>query len=175
VDDSLLLPNVDQSAADAVSRFRAADRLDRAFEVGLIVKFIDGLLEVFGGAILLLVPTAALNQLLVGLARHELADDPHDWLVTHVLPSLEHLVGSSAAVAGAYLVAHGLIKIILVGAVFADRLWAYPWMIWFLAAFIAYQSYQFVLHPTLWLAALTLFDAGMLWLTRREYARRRAN
>ncbi len=154
-------------------RFPAHDRLDRAFEAALIIKGVDGLLEVAGGAILLLVPTARLNEILSGLTRHELSEDPQDWFITHLLPPLQHFIGNSAAAAGVYLLAHGAIKIVLVGAVYADRLWAYPWMIGFLVVFIAYQSYRFLLDPALGLAALTLFDVAMLWLTRREYARRR--
>ena len=156
-----------------MSRFRATTNLDRAFEVTLILKGLDGLLEIVGGLILLLVPTATLNQFLTTLTQHELSEDPGDFFVTRLLPLGQHLIESSASFAGLYLLLHGVIKVVLVGAVFADRLWAYPWMIGFLLAFIGYQSYRFVLEPSAGLAALTIFDAVMVWLTAREYRKRR--
>ena len=61
----------------------------------------------------------------------------------------------------------------LVGAVFADRIWAYPWMIGFLLAFIDCQGYRFVLQPSIGVAALTAFDVLMVWLIWREYGVRR--
>ncbi|GAA4981916.1 hypothetical protein GCM10023317_05920 [Actinopolymorpha pittospori] len=40
-----------------------------------------------------------------------------------------------------------------------------------LIAFIVYQLYRMVLAPTVGLAALTIFDAAIAWLTWREYRR----
>jgi uncharacterized membrane protein len=53
-------------------------------------------------------------------------------------------------------------------------MWAYPWMIAFLLLFIGYQGYRFALQPSWGLALLTVFDAFVVWLTWREYRRRRA-
>jgi uncharacterized membrane protein len=38
-----------------VVRFKAANRLDRVFEVGILLKALDGLLEIAGGVLLLLI------------------------------------------------------------------------------------------------------------------------
>ena len=56
-----------------------------------------------------------------------------------------------------------------------DKLWAYPWLIALLGAFIAYQLYVLVLVKFSWgLTALTVFDAVLVWLTWREYQAKRA-
>jgi uncharacterized membrane protein len=73
----------------------------------------------------------------------------------------------------AYLLSHGLVKIVLVAALLRNKLWAYPWMIVFLIAFIAYQVYRMTFAPSIGLVALTIFDAFVAWLTYREYRKQR--
>src|SRR6266571_5618426 len=51
------------------------------------------------------------------------------------------------------------VKIVLVTALLRNKLWAYPWMIAFLIAFIAYQVYRMTFAPSVGLVALTIFDA----------------
>jgi uncharacterized membrane protein len=62
----------------------------------------------------------------------------------------------------------------LVTALLKNQLWAYPWTIAFLGVFIVYQLYRLSFHPSLGLTALTIFDAGIVWLTYREYRKQRA-
>jgi uncharacterized membrane protein len=73
-----------------------------------------------------------------------------------------------------YLLLHGVVKIILVAALLGNQLWAYPWTIAFLLAFIAYQLYRLTFAPSLGLVALTVFDAVVAWLRWREYQRQRS-
>jgi uncharacterized membrane protein len=73
-----------------------------------------------------------------------------------------------------YLLAHGLVKVILVGALLKNQLWAYPWTIVFLGVFILYQVYRLSLKPSVGLVALTVFDAVIAWLTYREYRKQLA-
>lgn len=72
-----------------------------------------------------------------------------------------------------YLLAHGIVKVALVIAPLANRIWAYPWMIAVLLAFIGYQLYRIVLNPTAGLIAVTVFDLAIVTLTWREYGRQR--
>ena len=64
---------------------------------------------------------------------------------------------------------HGGAKLVLVVLVLRDKLWAYPWMIGLLLAFIVYQIYRFTYRPGPGLVILSLFDAFVAWLTWREY------
>ena len=79
------------------------------------------------------------------------------------------MTGATVTFAAIYLLAHGLVKVVLVGALLRNKLWAYPWLIAVLLAFIVYQLYLIVLNPTAGLVALTLFDAAVAWLTWREW------
>ena len=156
-----------------MSRLKSTDLLDRTFEVGIILKGLDRVLEVVGGVLLLVVSPATINQLIRSLTQHELSQDPHDFIATHLLNAANGLTGSSVKFGAIYLLLHGVVKIVLVAALLRDQLWAYPWMIVFLGVFIAYQAYRMTFAPSVGLAALTVFDVFVAWLTYREYRKGR--
>lgn len=149
------------------------DLLDRTFEVAIILKGLDGVLEVAGGLILLVVSPATINRIVTTLTQHELSQDPHDFVATHLVNSAHGLTRGSVLFASLYLMSHGAVKIVLVAALLRNRLWAYPWMIAFLVLFIVYQVYRMTLAPSAGLAALTAFDLFVVWLTYREYQKQR--
>jgi len=157
-----------------VSRFEPKDLLDRTFEVGIILKGLDGVLEVIGGVLLLVVSPETMNRLAATLTQHELSEDPKDFFATHLLRLTHGLTHSTVRFAAAYLLLHGLVKIVLVVSLLRNKLWAYPWTIAFLVVFIVYQLYRIALAPTAGLVALTVFDAFVAWLTWREYGKQRA-
>src|SRR2546425_6287379 len=158
-----------------MSRLKSTDLLDRTFEVGIILKGLDRVLEVVGGLLLLVVSPATINQLVRSLTQHELSQDPHDFIATHLLQAANGLTGSSVRFGAIYLLVHGLVKIVLVAALLRDQLWAYPWMIAFLGIFIAYQAYRMTFAPSVGLAARTVFDAFVAWLTYREYRKQESH
>ena len=158
-----------------MSRFRPRDPLDRVFEIGVILKGLDGVLEVIGGLLLVAVTPATIDHLMVRLTQHELSEDPNDVIARRLLGYTHGLTGSAVTFAALYLLVHGIVKIVLVAALLRNQAWAYPWMIGFLLAFIGYQLYRLALDPTIWLTALTVFDALMVWLTWREWRRQRAD
>ena len=154
--------------------FKSGDLLDRAFAVGIILKGLDGVLEVAGGVLLLLISPTTIDQLSRTLTQHELSEDPHDFLATHLLHAAGSLTGSSLEFGAAYLLLHGVIKIVLVAALLRDKIWAYPWMIAFLVVFIVYQIYRMTFAFSVGLLGLTIFDVLVVWLTYREYGKQRA-
>ena len=106
--------------------------------------------------------------MVTSLTQHELSEDPHDVLATHLLRTAHGLTGSAVLFGAIYLLAHGLVKVMLVAALLKNQRWAYPWTIAFLGVFIVYQLYRLSLQPSLGLTALTIFDAVIAWLTYRE-------
>ena len=154
--------------------FKSGDLLDRAFAVGIILKGIDGVLEIVGGFLLLVVSPATIDQVSRALTQHELSEDPHDFLATHLLHAAGSLTGSSLQFGAAYLLLHGVVKIVLVAALLKDKIWAYPWMLAFLLVFIVYQTYRMTFAFSIGLLGLTIFDLVVVWLTYREYGKQRA-
>lgn len=153
--------------------FRPHGWLDWVFVVGIVGKGLNGLAELLGGAALLFVTHVELSRLLQWLTRSELAEDPHDLIARYLLHSADGISDGTVIFAALYLLSHGIVKVVLVTAVLRDRLWAYPWMIGFLLAFIGYQLYRIAVQPTPGMIALTVFDALIVALTVREYRQRR--
>jgi uncharacterized membrane protein len=142
--------------------------LDQTFFVSLILKGLDGVLELVGGILLLIVTPAQIGVIARFLTQHELSEDPHDLIANALL----HVTGSlnlSVTLFGAiYLLLHGVVKVVLVWAVLRDHLWAYPWLIAFLLVFIVYQGYELIVAFSWGLLLLTAFDILIVCLTWRE-------
>ncbi|MGH3338865.1 MAG: DUF2127 domain-containing protein [Propionibacteriaceae bacterium] len=152
-------------------RFRPRDWLDYVFEIGIVFKGIDGLMEIGGGILLLLVTPAEISGLVHTLTQHELSQDPRDFVASRLLHTANGLTRPGLLFGAGYLLVHGIVKVVLVLALLRNKLWAYPWLIGVLLIFIGYQVYRIVLSPTLGLAALTGFDIVIVALTWREYQR----
>lgn len=153
--------------------FKATTRFDRVFEVGIILKGLDGLLETAGGVILLFISPAFVHHLAVRLTHGELSEDPHDWVSTHVLHSTHGLVHGGLLFAAIYLLAHGVSKIVLVWEILHERLWAYLGLIYLTVGFMIYQLYRIAYDPKISLILLTIFDAIIVYLTVVEYRKRK--
>ena len=142
--------------------------LDDTFKVSVILKGLDGLLELFGGVLLLSVKPATINRLLVRLTQHELSQDRHDFIATRLLHA-GHDLNHTQVFGALYLLAHGVVKIVLVYGLLKNQRWAYPTSLIFLGLFIAYQLYRIAVVPSIGLILLTVFDAFIVWLVWREY------
>ena len=77
---------------------------------------------------------ATIDRVVTSLTQHELSEDPHDLLATHLLKTAHGLTGAAVLFGAVYLLAHGVVKVVLVAAVLKNQLWAYPWMIGFLGS-----------------------------------------
>jgi len=146
--------------------------LDDTFRVSVLIKGADGVLELLGGLILLVVPGERLVGFAHWLTQHELSQDRHDFVATHLLHLAQSLRGRPVF-AGVYLLSHGAVKVVLVAALLRNKLWAYPATLIFLLGFILYQLYRIAISPSLALVMLTVFDAFVMWLVWREYRIRR--
>jgi uncharacterized membrane protein len=150
--------------------------LDKTFKIGLVLKGLDGILEVTGGVLLLLLSPSSIEHIARSLTAEELSEDPHDHIANYLLHSTSHLSSGVTLFGAIYLLSHGIAKIVLVALVLRDKLWAYPWLIVLLLAFIGYQIYRLAwVHFSVGLTALTVFDAALVWLTWREYRSKRAH
>jgi uncharacterized membrane protein len=123
-----------------------------AFEIGVTLKGLNGLLELIGGILLLVFPPTAIQRFVVGLTQHEISRDDR-------------------AFAAIFLLSHGVIKAVLVYALIKEKLWAFPWAIGVFTAFGIYQMYRYVVHPSGWLIALTVLDVFVILLTLAEWRR----
>lgn len=150
------------------------DLTDRAFRIGLVLKGLDGLLETLGGILLLIIRPETINHWASVLTHDELSQDPHDFIANHVLRSAHNLTGASLAFGAAYLLSHGIVKLVLVFEVWRDHLWAYIGLIVVTILFIIYQIYRMsFVKFSIGLLLLTIFDFIIVYLTQEEYRRQR--
>ena len=148
------------------------DLLDKTFNVALVLKGLDGLFELVGGILLLIVSPDTINHLAQSLTQHELSQDPHDFWAHHLL----HLTGNlhnTQTFGALYLLTHGVVKLVIVVGLLRRAHWAYYVAFVFLGAFVVYQIYRLSYDPSVGLALLTVFDLFIIWLTWREFLRMR--
>ena len=143
------------------------------FAMSVIMKGVDGALEIVGGALLCLVNPARLSALVRRLTQHELSEDPHDLLAGALLHAVQHLSADTQLFAAVYLVGHGLIKVGLVIALLQQRVWAYPAAIGAFVLFLVYQLSRYTHTSSAWLLVLSVVDVCVIVITWLEYKRLR--
>lgn len=140
----------------------------------MLIKAIDGLLEILGGILLLYLNPSRMSGLAVLLTRHELSEDPKD-LIANAMLRFSHSFSISTQFFGVfYLISHGIIKLILILMLLRKKLWAYPLTMASLILFIVYQVYRYSFSRSVSLLFLTGFDLIMIILTFIEYRRMKA-
>lgn len=153
---------------------KSGSLLDQSFRYSLTVKGLHALLEMILGIAILVVNPQAMNRFALTVLNPELSEDPGDFIATHVLRAFQQFAAGGKHFASLYLLSHGLVKIVLIVALFRNKLWAYPTMIVTLSAFVFYQSYRFVLTHSLFMIFLTLFDIVVIAMTRLEYGKQKS-
>jgi len=145
--------------------------LHLSFEIALLLKAVNGVLEIIGGTLLIFINSSSLNHLAIMLTQSELSEDPND-VIANAIMTLSQSYSVSAQNFGIfYLLSHGIIKLILVVLLWQRRLWAYPLTIIFLTLFIAYQAYRYTIDHSFMMILLTILDLVVVILTFIEYKR----
>jgi uncharacterized membrane protein len=142
-----------------------------AFKAGVIVKGLDGILEIIAGIALFATSQAAIRQLIHRMTQGELLEDPHDFVANHLVDFFNQLSISTRHFAALYLLAYGVVKVGLATGLFFEKLWAFPAALVLLGLFILYQAYRFSETHSVVLALLTLFDMAIIILIWLEYRR----
>ena len=137
-----------------------------AFLITVIIKGLDGLLEVIVG--LLLIFTDTFSEVVFFLTRNEIIDDPNNYFATHLraFASQSH---QAFVVGGMYLVVHGILKAFISGSLWRNYAWAYPAAMTLLSLFISYEVIRIGQTGSIPLIGLAIFDVIMLGLVGHEY------
>lgn len=142
------------------------NRIHQVFEVGVILKGLNALLEFVLGVLFLFVNVSTIVNVFVA---HELVEDPTDFLATHLLSLAGGITPSAQLFSALYLLSHGLVKGVLVAGLLRGKLWAYPASLAVFGLFILYQVIKFLSTHSPALVLLTLFDLVVVWLIWHEY------
>lgn len=150
---------------------RSHSWLDKFYVAGLILKGVDGLLELLGGIFLLVTPLSVFNSLTSWILHSELGENPHNFFASHILHATEHLATSHNWFLIAFFLLHGIVKIILVVALFKGKMCAYSFALIALGLFCIYEIYKVIVSMSVFTAFLTLIDIAIIWLIWREWRR----
>jgi uncharacterized membrane protein len=129
------------------------------FDLSVLAKGLDGLLEIAGGLLLLFVHP------------DQISEDPRDLVANLLIHSVQHLSSNTKVFAAVFLLGHGLVKVGLVWALLKKHRWAYPLAIVAFGMFVLYQLYRYSNTHSIWLLALSLMDVAVVVLTWLEYRR----
>src|SRR5579862_6765250 len=77
-----------------------------AFKTGVVIKGLDGILEIIAGIALFMTSQTAIRDLIARMTREELLEDPHDFVANHLVDFFNHLSISTKHFAALYLLAY---------------------------------------------------------------------
>ena len=144
--------------------------LDKAYLISVAVKGFDGLVELIAGIWLIVAPTS-LHAILVSVAGE--AAEHQGRFAALIAENVAHvdkdLAKGGLVIVVLFLISHGVVKLALVYALLRKILWAYPYALLVLTAFLVYQLYVCILHPSLGMVIFALLDAAIIWIVWREW------
>lgn len=151
-----------------------ASLIHRLFQGGLALKGINASIEAVGGFTLLFIRTSTLVHFIENLTLDELHHVRHDMVATSLMHFANEISVSNKQFFAYYLLAHGLIKIVIVAGLLREKLWMFPVGLATLGAFVTYQLYRFSIGHSIGLLIITIFDILIMWFVWREWGVRRA-
>jgi len=143
--------------------------IHRLFEVSVTLKGLHALLELVTGAAILALSPVAVSNLFVELAQREQAHDAPGFIATALLALASGVQHGGQRFAGFYLLAVGMINLVLVIGLLTSSLWSFPAALAAIASLMAYQLYRYTHTRAIALIFLTAFDAVVWWLVWHEY------
>ncbi len=142
-----------------------------SFEIALVLKVVDGLLEIIGGVLLMFMKLSYLSHIAVMLTQGELYKDPNDIIANAILNFSQGFSISTQHFGILYLISHGIVKLILGVLLWQKKLWSYPLAIILLTLFTIYQMYRYTVSHSFLMILLTIIDLIIIILTFFEYKR----
>ncbi|MFH1523248.1 MAG: DUF2127 domain-containing protein [Patescibacteria group bacterium] len=142
-----------------------------SFTVTIILKGLNGILEIASGFILFFIHPSQVSGLVFKLTQFELNEDPTDFIANYLVGLANDFSLSVQFFSSIFLLSHGIIKLALLIALWKKKIWAYPTAMIVFSIFIAYQAYRYSLYHSTGLILLSILDALIIILTYLEYQR----
>lgn len=139
------------------------------FLISVWFKGLDGFLELVGGIALFAVTPGLILHVVRFVTQDEIAEDPRDLLANALRHAARHLTFATEHFMAVYLLVHGVVKVVLVWALLARVLVAYPISMVIFAGFIVYQLYRYTITHGAGLLFLSGLDVIVIALIFLEY------
>lgn len=143
----------------------------RLFHLGISLKLLDGLIETIGGVALWVTGPDSIIDWVFRVTQDEINENPNDFVSNHLRHAAMHLSLGGEHFIAVYLFLHGVVKIVVVLALFRNKLWAYPLALVVFSGFVVYQIYRYTYTHAFGLLVLSAFDLAvicLIWLEYRE-------
>jgi uncharacterized membrane protein len=150
------------------------NKLHWLFGAGAIVKTLDGVVEFALGIFFFLASAATVNGMIFSLTGDELTEQPRDWLTQVLFHSWSGFSASAKEFWAIIFVGNGIIKLLLILALFKEKFSAYPYIAVGFGLLAGYQIYHIIGSPSIILSLLTVFDILFILLIVQEYRFQRA-
>ncbi|HEY8992403.1 MAG TPA: DUF2127 domain-containing protein [Candidatus Microsaccharimonas sp.] len=158
------------------SWFQPHNLFDKVFEYGILIKGIDGLIELLTAIALIFLSPQRLQGLVVFATHRELAHDPNDFISNFLIHASHQFTNSGRLFLIVYLAVHAAIKLVAVVGLLRNEMWAYPFSLISLGALTLYQVYDIIfVKGSIFVIALTIIDIAILALIWREYQKVKKN
>lgn len=148
---------------------RFENTLHQIFELGIAIKALNSIWELFSGFFILFAGRELLNRIFNFLAYRELLEDPNDFVLGVISPLLQNLSHGAQMFIAFYLLFHGILNLFLAIQLYRERIWAYLANISVTIIFIFYQIHRIYLFHSVLLTIITVFDVLFIILTWHEY------
>ncbi len=140
-----------------------------AYNVSLLLKFIQASLEVVSALFLYFVSTNRIINFLVTITHSELIEEPNNFIANFLVNNANHITSTGKLFIVYYLLSHGIIKVAIITGLYLRKAWAYPASLVGLGGLIIYQIYHIFKGHSILLIVLTVMDIIILWLIWREH------
>ena len=102
------------------------------------------------------------------MTQYELVEDPNDFFANLIRHAV-HFNAKSQLWAAAFLLSHGILKLLIIAGLFLNKLWAYPVGIAVFTGLGFYQVYRYVQTGSPGLLILSALDVFIILLTWLEF------
>jgi uncharacterized membrane protein len=139
------------------------------FDVVVVLKGLNGLAEIASGTALFFLRTGTIMVGVNWLTQAELIEDPQD----HLAILLQHWAAGfghdSQQFAGVYLLAHGIVKVLISFLLFMEKAWVFPLALALFSLLVTFSAYRLSLNWSWILAGFVAFDLFTIWLIAKEW------
>ena len=126
------------------------------YKFSVIIKGIDGILEIIGGFLLIFFSPLAMTRTVLFLGRTELVENSRRPLINFIYHMASGLSLHRRYFYSLLFLHHGAVKLFLVSELVKNKLWAYPTTMAIFTLFALYQTFEIWSSPSVLLGAITV-------------------
>lgn len=147
----------------------------KLFEIGLIIKLIDGISNIIGAIFLYFINSDKLVSIFEKIFSHEIIQDPQDFLANFLINFLinffTNITISTKYFLIIYLLIHGIVKILIVKGLWNKKKSSYIFASILFSIILLLEIYKIINEFSYFLMFLIIVDIITLSLIKIEYIR----